>query len=234
MQAIFKREFASYFAHPIGYVFLTIMVGLSSLNFFLNVFLGGTTDMRPVTAALFGAIYLLIPLLTMRLFSEEKRRRTEQIFYTSPVTTPGVVFGKFFGALLMYSLPLMYTFLFQIILTFYTSVDWGLYISGILGLLLVGALLIAIGMFISSLTESQAVAAIAAIAVSMLIESLDKLTGTAKSPAVLNLAVWASPYVHFYAFFKGCITPADIFYFITFTGFFIWLTVRVMDKKRYV
>jgi len=233
MKAIIKREFASYFAHPVGYFFIGVTFLIASLSFFIDVFLYGTTDISPVFSSLFGLMYLIVPLITMRLLSEEKRHKTDQIFYTSPVTMTEVVLGKFFGACLIYIVATAIVFVYQVVLAFYASPDWGLLICRYAGLVLLGGFLVAIGLVVSSLTESQAVAAIVALAISMLMDRVDSLTQSSTSEILISLSNWISPGHHFTGFFNGNFTVGDIFYFFSMTGILLFIAIRIMDRKRW-
>ena len=233
MKAIIKREFSSYFAHPVGYFFIGVTFLLASFSFFIDVYLYGTTDISPVFSSLFGLMYLIVPLITMRLLSEEKRHKTEQVFYTSPVTMTEVVLGKYFGACLIYIVATAIVFVHQVVLAFYGSPDWGLMICRYLGLVLLGGFLIAIGLVVSALTESQAVAAIVALAVSMVMERVDSLTQSSTSKVLTAITEWISPGHHFTGFFNGNFTVADIFYYLSMTGLLLFIAVRIMDRKRW-
>lgn len=233
MNAIMKREFAAYFTHPVGYVFIGIILFLASGDFVFNVFWSGTTNMSVVLADMFNAMFLLVPLLTMRLVSEEKKHKTEQLLYTSPITTLDIVMGKFLGAFLLYVVSTAIVFLYQIMLSFYAAVDWGTMLSGYFGLLLVGGFLISIGLVVSSLTESQAVAAIAGLAVSVII---NEISGWTTSTDSLQKAVgtWMSPVDRFASFFNGYVSLSDLFFFLFTTASFLFIAVRIIDRKRYI
>ncbi|HOP11727.1 MAG TPA: ABC transporter permease subunit [Oscillospiraceae bacterium] len=233
MRAIIKREFSSYFAHPVGYLFIGVTFLMASFSFFIDVFLYGTTDISPVFSSLFGLMYLIVPLITMRLLSEEKRHKTEQIFYTSPVTMTEVVLGKFFGACLVYIVATAIVFVHQVVLAFYGSPEWGLLICRYLGLVLLGGLLIGIGLVVSALTESQAVAAIITLAVTMIMDRIDSLTQSSSSETLIKITEWISPGHHFTGFFNGILNVADIFYYISMTGLLLFIAVRILDRKRW-
>lgn len=233
MRAIIKREFAAYFAHPVGYFFIGLTFLMASFSFFIDVFLYATTDIAPVFSSVFGLVYLIVPLITMRLLSEEKRHKTEQIFYTSPVTMTQVVLGKYFGACLIYITATAIVFVHQMVLAFYGSPDWGLLFCRYLGLVLVGGLLIGIGLVVSALTESQAVAAIITLAVTMVMDRVDSLTQSSSSQLLIKITEWISPGHHFTGFFNGNLNFADVFYYLSMTGLLLFIAVRIMDRKRW-
>ncbi len=233
MRAIIKREFEAYFAHPVGYVFMGSVFLITSLSFFINVYLYGITDMSMVISQLFNIMYIIIPFLTMRLISEEKRQKTEQLLYTAPVRMVDIVLGKFLGAFLMFLVTTAFVFVYEIVLDFYATVEWGVFFSGYLGVLGVGAMLIGIGMVVSSLTESQAVAAIVSIAISFLLFDVDNLVSNINNATLTKIVEWISPYQHFESFYYGLLSLNDVFYFISMTSLLLFVTARIMDRKRW-
>lgn len=148
MGAIFRREVGAYFTSSIAYVFLAVFFIYSGLFFYFSSLLNGTTDMSGVFSTVFMAIVFLIPILTMKLFSEEKKNKTEQALLTAPVSLSGMVAGKFFAALILYTSGICIFFVYALILSYFGSVSWGIVISNIFALFLLGAAFLAIGIFI--------------------------------------------------------------------------------------
>ena len=160
MAAIFKREFKSYFTSPFGYAILAAFLFLFGIMFAI-LYAGGSAETTGIFNNIFviiGVMVALIPVMTMRLMSEDKRLKTDQALLTAPVSVTGIVLGKFFAAFLVFAIGISITLVFQIIVACYVSVDWMVYLGCVIGILLFGAALIAIDLFISSLTESQVVA----------------------------------------------------------------------------
>ena len=153
MTAIFKREFKSYFTSPLGYVFLSIFFFFEAVFF---VYLIGVN--APTVELIFPSmgyvIFLVTPVITMRLLSEDRRQKVDQALLTAPVSVAGIVLGKFFAALSVYVLAFSPTIVFEGIVSLVANPNWLVFLNGFLGTVLIGAALIAIGMFISSLTES--------------------------------------------------------------------------------
>ena len=164
MTAIYKREMASYLTSPVGYVFLAVFFAISGYYFFATSLVSNTTDMSYVFSNLFSIAIFLVPILTMRLFSEERKQKTEQLLFTAPVRFTGVVMGKFLASLTMYLLGMSVTLLYLIVVCFFRVPDLAVFFGNFFGLFLLGAALCAIGIFISSLTESQVIAAIGSLA----------------------------------------------------------------------
>ena len=159
MGAIYKRELKSYFTSPIGYVVLAIFFVFAGL-FFTIIFQQGSPDLSPLFSSMFMIVLFIIPILPMRIFSDEKRQKTDQLLYTSPVKLSGIVMGKYLAALTVFGIGVGITILYQVIIAFFITPDWMVYLGNLLGMLLLAASLIAVGMFISALTESQLVAAV--------------------------------------------------------------------------
>ena len=154
MSAIFKREMRSYFTSPIGYI-VVILYTLLYGFFFTRLYQSGMPDMSILFGYSFTLTLFLMPVLTMRLFSEERRQKTDQALFTAPVNLSAIVLGKFFAALCVFLLAQVTTLVFELIFAFNVSVDGIGYFCCLLGSTLAASALIAVGIFISSLTESQ-------------------------------------------------------------------------------
>ena len=235
MGAIFRREFKAFFVNPIGYVVLAVLLGVSGFFFFLYNLTGGSADLTGVYSGMFIVSMLVIPFLTMRLFSEEKRQKTDQALLTAPVGLTGIVVGKFLAALALFVLATAITLVYAVIIAALgTAVDWILLLGNFLGLLLLGGLIISIGVLISSLTESQIIAAIGTLAVSLLLLAVDLVGGIFSSFAWLTKVTdFLSVSVRYSDFTSGLIHYDNIIFFLTMQALFLFLTVRVLDSKRW-
>lgn len=167
MGAIIKREMSSYFSSPIGYIYLAVFYLFAGFFFYMTTLQAGSTDLRGVFINLFSVLMFLIPILTMRLISEDKRQKTDQALLTAPLTLGGLVFGKFIAAFIIFAMGVAVTLVFAVVVSFFAQPDWAVVLSNMLGLLLLGGALISIGLFISSLTENQVIAAIGSFAALM-------------------------------------------------------------------
>lgn len=232
MGAIFKRELKAYFTAPIGFVVLAIFYFFASM-FFSLTFASGNPDLTTLFSSLFIIVLMIIPILTMRMFSEEKRLKTDQLLYTSPVDLKQVMFGKFFAALTVYACALGITVLFELIVAFYITPDWLVFIGNFLGLLLLGGAMISIGMFISATTESQLIAAIGTFFISMVLWMLDTISTVINNEVVSTVITWISFNSRYNSFTTGTFNYADLVFFISFIAIFMFLTVRILDKKRW-
>ena len=132
MLSIFKREFNSYFTNPMGYVFLAVFYFFSGM-YFSMILKYNTTDITVVFSYLFQVLMFIIPLLCMRLMSDEKRQKTDQLLLTSPVSITGLVMGKFLAALAIYAIGLAVTVVYAIILSFFATPEWAVIVGNIFG-----------------------------------------------------------------------------------------------------
>ena len=193
------------------------------------------------------AFVVLIPLLTMRLFSEERKSRTEQLLLTAPVTITGMVLGKYFAALALFVSTILVSCINFFPLLSYAIVEQsqasdqsmhigpvgGQIVGCLVGVILIGAAFIALGLFISSLTENQlsaAVITVASIAVMLLVGALNSYISSAFIRTVLD---WISVLSRYDNFAFGIFDFSALLYYISISGVFLFLTVRVYDKRRW-
>ena len=169
MWAVLKKEFKTYFLSPIGYVFVGVFLAIFSLLFYITIIQQGVTTFQYLFyySVMYSVIFV-IPLLTMRTFSEERKNGTEQLLLTSPRSITEVTLGKFFGAVLVILIPIIFSFIYLGILCFFKTPDMATVLVSMFGFLLVSMAYISLGIFISSLTENQIIAAISTIAIFIL------------------------------------------------------------------
>ncbi len=233
MTAIIKRELKAYFTSPLGYIFLGGFYLVSGVFFYLCNLAAATADVSSMYSLIFTVTLLLLPLLTMRLMSEEKKQKTDQLLLTAPISLGGQVFGKFFAAFIMYVLGLSVTLLYALVLTVYTSPGWSMVFGNYFGLLLVGGAIIAIGVFVSSLTESQVVAAIGTYGAVLVVLLIDALASLFTSEAAKKVIYSVSFYSRYMEFTQGLFNLEHVIFFISVYAVFIFLTVRMLEKKRW-
>ena len=234
MGAVFKREFKSFFTSPVGYILLAVMTCASGYFFFLFNIYSTSADLSYVFSNLFTVVLLILPILTMRLFSEEKRQRTDQALLTSPASLTGIVMGKFLAALLMYVLSLVILLVFAVVIAFQVTPSWSVIIGNFLGLILLGGLVISIGLLISSLTESQLIAAIGTLGVSVALIMLDSLSSIFSNiPWIATVVDFLSVSQKYTEFTSGILNYAYVIFFLSMQALFVFLTVRVLDRKRW-
>ena len=247
MLAIYKKEMRSYFANPQGYVFAGIFMLFAALLCSYTTILVKSYDTKTYFMLMVLALVILIPVLTMRLFSEERKMRTEQLLLTAPVSLTGMVLGKFFAAFTLFAasvtcscvnfIPLYVIAAKEKANLGYDTTNIGPVTAQIfgclLGLLLIGAAFIAIGTFISSLTENQLAAAIITIAVLIGFVGIGLLADFIDVYAVRLVLAWISVLGRFTNFGEGVLDIGSIVYFVSLAFVFLFLTVRVYEKRRW-
>ena len=244
MLAIWKREVQNYFLTPIGYVFMGIFLLVGGIFFFLNNILSASADLSTMFGNLSYLFMLAVPILTMKLLSEEKRSKSDQLLLTSPRSIWDIVLGKFLAACTVLLATMAVTLLYVIVLYVYsndmiygTAVQAGLIISNYLGFFLLGCGYIAIGVLMSALTENQVSAAVLTLGVNMLLQMIESVLPQITLPgglSFLNVGFsWLSMYTRYYEFAAGVLSIANVFYFVSLCGVILFLAVRVIDKRRW-
>ncbi len=233
MAAIFRREFVSYFTSPIGYVFLAFFYLAAGFFFTLLSIQQGTTELNSVFSMMMYVLIVLIPILTMRTFSEEKRNKTDQCLLTAPVSLGAIVMGKFFAAFLVYALGVLITLVFAVIVSAISSPDWLLIFGNIVGLVLLGAAFISIGIFVSSLTENQIVSAVLSFAIMVILYLFSAIASIIPIDFIANIFTRLSFLSRYDGFTYGSFDFSNILFFISVTAAFIFFTVRVLERRRW-
>lgn len=232
MTAIFKREFKAFYTSPIGYVVTAVLLLFQGL-YFAMMYSYGYPDVTYVFEMSFTIIFFIVPILTMRLLSEDRRQKVDQALMTAPVSLWGIVLGKFLAAVAVFMLSFSVTLVFQVIISFYVTLNWFIYIGNIVGLLLFGGSLISIGLFVSSLTESQVVAAVGTFAISFSIFMLDDIAGLINNSVVTSIVKAISFKGRYDTFVSGIFDYSNAVFFLSFIAVFLFLAVRMLEKKRY-
>lgn len=233
MGSILRREWNAYFSSPIGYIYLAVYYFFSGLFFFMFTLLYNTNDITSVFSNMFNIVLFLIPILTMRLFSEDKKYRTDQALLTAPVSLTGLVMGKYLAAVAVFATGLSVTILFGLIVNFFVPPNWGMIWGNFIAMLLLGMAVIAIGMLISSLTESQVIAATGGFAAGMLLMLVDIIAQGVQNPLVSKILQALSFSRHYYSFQDGIFRLADVLFFLGACAVFVFLTIRSLEKKRW-
>jgi len=233
MSAIFRREFRAYFTSPVGFVVIAIVFLFTGFFFTTYNIYSLSPDLSYVFSSLFPVALIILPILTMRLFSDEKHMKTDQVLLTSPVSIGGIIIGKFLAAFLVFALSLILMMVFAMIIAFQVMPDWLVIIGNYLGILLVGGLVISIGLLISSITESQLIAAIGTLAISLILLLMDGLASLLNFSLLIIIANFISISQRYSSFTSGIIAYDDIIFFLSMQALFLFLTARVLDKKRW-
>jgi ABC-2 type transport system permease protein len=289
MLAVFKRELRAYFSSPIGFVVIGLFLFMSAIFFAASNLLGASSEYNGLLSTMAFIFLFIVPILTMRLLTEEKRQHTDQMLVTSPLSVTAIVIGKYLAAVAVFLIMLLVTVLFPVMMSFFSllGLEWWKILGGYIGLFLLGAAFIAVGLFFSSLTESQIVAAVAtytALLVMWIIDALISMVPTqwfygvafvALVAAGIALLVWLSTrsvlatvvaavvlgggiaalavlqstlfegliakVMAWFSLLKryedfnlGILGLSPVVYYLSFSAAFVFLTVRMIDRKRWM
>ncbi|MGQ9494666.1 MAG: ABC transporter permease [Thermoanaerobaculaceae bacterium] len=239
--AIVKRELLAYFSSPLAYVILTAFLFVNGFVFWLIVaYLNDprTRVMAPLRLMFGGTMYFwllllfVVPVLTMRLLSEERRTGTLELLLTAPVTEGQVVMGKFFAAFLFFLFLWLPTLVYVGILASHTSIDPGPVAAGYLGIALLGILFASVGVFTSSLAKNQIVAAIFAFAALVVIFSVGLIENLVTNPAFKNVLSYMNLWDHMDDFAKGLVDTRRLIYPVSVSSLFLFLSVKALEAVK--
>jgi ABC-2 type transport system permease protein len=249
--AIAHKELKAYFASPIAYIvigFSAILFGyffLSLLYYFDRISLQagmgmGGPDSVNVNEMLIGPLFMnvsvillfTLPLVTMRIYSEEKRSGTIELLLTSPLTDFQIVMGKFIGALVLYAAMLAVTLVHVGFLFVFGNPEWQPVATGYLGLLLMGGCFLSLGLFVSSLTKNQIVAGMITFAVFLLFWVINWIASFS-GPTTQSVLNYMAITEHLTDFTKGVLDTKHLVYYLSFIAFSLFLTIRSVDTERW-
>ena len=226
MIAILKKELKSYFLSPIGYVVIGIFLLCFSVFFYLTVFTQGSIDLGAsyYYTALYGLI-IIAPILTMRMFAEERKSGTEQLLLTSPVSITKIVLGKLFAALFVIIVTLILSLMFFAIISFFGKGNIMAVLVAMLGFILISIASLSVGMFASSITENQIIAGIITIAFSIMSLFAGSIHSIFSKFALIDF---------YLPFAQGVISLEGVISLILFALVFISLTIIVLKRRKLV
>ena len=254
--AIYNKEMRSYFVSPVAYVIAGVFLFLSGYLFrnilmqfnmlsiqliqqqarFRDMTMPTLNVNEMVVSQFFGVMdfiwLLVVPMLTMRLFAEEKKSGTIELLMTSPITTVQVILGKFFACLSLYVLIVAMTLVYCGILELYSNPDWGPIFSGYLGYILLGGAFITVGILASALTENQVVAVLLSFGMLLLLWLIDWSASFA-GPTAARILEYLSFIRHLQDFQRGVIDTKDVVFYLSFIFFGLFLTSRVIESRRW-
>jgi len=286
MLAVFRKELLTYFTTSVGYIFMGVFLLISGILFTTGNIFRMNSDYASFLGGLIMIFLLVVPLLTMKIFSEEKRQKTDQLLMTAPQSTAMIVTGKFLAAIVLFLATLVITGLYPLLLSFHTKMDTAQIIGTYIGFFLLGCSFISMGIFISSLTDSQAGAAIMTFCMLIITWIVDFIggfmpvtvlagvvfalvltglavfwmyTATRNIPAsvipaaagiILIILVylinkdlyinligkslsWFSLTRRFSNFSLGILKLDAVIYYLSFSGFFLFLTTQKIEKQRW-
>lgn len=233
MTAILKKELSSYFTSAIGYVIMAIYYAFAGFFFWLICITANSKDMENVFSYMFSITVLIIPIITMKSFAEEKKQKTDQALLTSPLGLGEIVTGKFLGSLIMFICCVGIYVIFALTLCIYSAPDWSVFFGNLLGTIILGAAMISINIFISSLTESMVISVVIGICFGLVIFFVDYISQQITINWISTAISSISFYDHYTNYTKGILSVADTIFFLSIIALFNFLTLRVLEKRRW-
>ncbi|WIV18526.1 ABC transporter permease subunit [Paenibacillus polygoni] len=233
MMAIFYKELQSYFLVPTTYFAFAVYVLLSSFLFFMSFvyYQPSIVDYRLVLGDTVSLLIYIVPLLTMRLIAEEFKQGTDELLMTSPTSVTEIVFGKYLASLVILLLLILCSLTYPLIMSLYGDINETTVWLSALGLFLMGASMMAIGLFASSLTQHQMVSAVAGFIILLVLWMIDSFTDSSSA-----VTAWLSPFSlsnRFANFTKGVISGPDVIFYLTLAGVFLTLSIQGIERKRW-
>ena len=238
MLAIWKREVQNYFLTPVGYVFMGVFLLCGGVFFFLSNIASSSSSLETLFGNMIYLFMLVMPILTMRLLSEEKRTKSDQLLLTSPLSITQIVVGKFLAAATVLFATMVVMLIYVVIICCYSTPYPGMIVSNYLGFFLVGCCYVSIGVLMSALTENQVSAAVLTFGANLLLQIFESLSSSLTIPTLgfinLNTVLsWMSLYKRYYDFTAGILSFANVLYYVSFCFVILFLAVRVIDKRRW-
>jgi ABC-2 type transport system permease protein len=239
MTAIFIRELKSYFVTPLGYVFIGVCFIFSGAFFFLFTLTSpnpnvGRVDFATMFTLMFFVLMVTIPLLTMRLLSEERRAKTDQLALTAPISLFGLVSAKFLAAFCIFLISTAIMPVYGIVLSQFTdAMSWFTMFGNMTGLIMVGAVYVAAGLFVSSLTENQMVAAVISVFVNISFLLTNLAASYVQQPILADVLRTLSLLERYDRFTIGLFEIENALFFVSLVAVFLFLTARILERRRW-
>ena len=233
MSAILKRELNAYFSSATAYVVMAVFFFFSGLFFNYYCISANSSSLSYVFGNMFYIVLFLIPIITMKTFAEEKKQKSDQALLTAPTSLTEIVLGKFLGAFILYFICCCIFLVYALVISFYTTPEWSVIICTFIGMLLLGAALIAINVFISVLTESMVIAAVIGMGAGLVISMTNYLVSLIPIEWIKNIINKINFLSYYENFTYGILSIVDVVFFLSVTALFLFFTVRVLDKRRW-
>ena len=237
MIAVFKRDFIAYFTSAIGYVYIGAYIFVLNLMFYFNNILSSNSSVSGIFSFMLLMMMFVTPILTMRVFSEDYKQKTDQLLFTAPVRFSSIVFGKFLSALAVFMIVLVLTLLWTLVISGFGEINTGEVLGNYLGIFCIGAAYISMGVFISALTENQVIAAVGSLCLFVALYIFEMLaisfyTSGALPGFVMRTLLFISIFGRYGDITRGLLSLDVIVFFLSVCAVFIFLTIRVLEKRK--
>jgi len=252
MRSLYLKEMNIYFSSPIFYIIAAIFVCITGVFFYntmvyvslLSVKIAQYQSstgvslndilLRPIFSDMGLLILFIVPIISMRLYAEEKAQGTIELLFTYPVSDLQVLAAKYLSGLSVLVVMITLTFVFMLLIAMVTTPDWGVILSSYIGLILMGGAFLSLGVFASSMTKNQIVAAALSLGLIMLFWMIGWFSGSALTAGCISRVLSELSLIsHLSHFLSGMIMIKDVTFFICFTLFFLFITLRVIDSNRW-
>ena len=238
MLAIYRREMGAFFTSGVAYVFLAVFWLVSGIFFYNGVIASGLADTSSMFSSMFYIVMFLIPVLTMKLLSEEKKNKTDQGLLTAPISLWDIVLGKYFAALTLFVIAESIIFIYAFIINYLGDVVWQTLLGNYFAMLFLGAAFIAVGLFISSLTENQMASAVVSLVVIFVIYLSEMLVSNFENGSFIKRVIYKAVsslafYSRYIEFTRGVFSLPSVIFFISAAFLFNFFTVKVLEKRRW-
>lgn len=233
MCAIYKKELRAYLTSMTGYIFMAVLLAVTSLYYVANCLVGGYPVFGAILSSVYFVLLIIVPVLTMRSMAEEKRQKTDQLLMTAPVSLWKIVLGKYLAMVTVFLIPMAILCLYPLILLRFGSVSLPMAYTAILGYTLFGAACLAIGLFLSAVTESQVIAAVLTFGVLFFLNMVSGIANVIGASgllaSILNALCIYQPFINFV---QGMFDLTGILYYMTVIVLALFLTVQLLQKKH--
>lgn len=233
MRAIYTREMRAYFTTPIGYLFLAVYFLISGAVFSYSTLYSLSADVTTYFTVMLFLDAILLPLLTMKSFSEERKQKTDQLLLTAPISLTSMVMAKFLAAYTMFFGATCISSLSFLILYRYAIVDTAVLLGNIAAILLVGMAFIAVGIFVSSITENQLASAVGTVGILLFFLAISFVNAVIPFYWLRFVLSGISIFARYQNFLQGIFDVASLVYYLSVSAAFLFLTVRVFAKRRW-
>lgn len=233
MWTIYKKEIRSYFLTPTGYVFIGVFLLLSGICFGIGNLAARSCDMLSMLDYMSYLWIILCPFLIMRLIAGEQHKKTDKLLFSSPCSISSIVCGKFFSAVSIMLMAVFVTGIYMIIMACVGTLYLAETLAGYLGFILLGCSFIALDLFISCICRSQLTAAVACIGINLILWLADLISSAVSSGNFEKVFTFLSLYRRYASFSLGIISFSDVVFYIAFSALFIFLSVRLIDARRW-
>lgn len=234
INTIMHKELRGYFNSPLAYIFITVFLVFTSWLFFRGFFINNTASLRPFFSILPWVFLFLIPAMTMRLWAEEQKMGTMEVLLTAPITEWEAALGKFMASFAFLIITLLFSMILPVLLFFAGEPDWGTIVGGYFGSILLGGVYLALGLWISSLTNNQIIAFIFSVFFSFILFIISEPIVLNTAPTFLiSFLKYLGMASHFNSILRGVIDTRDLIYYVTLIALFLYLNVTSLNSRKW-